>query len=190
MDGLLTRENESMAKKQIRTTKREMKKAAIEACADLNGRVRPETLVEAASNPAAWAKRKKRSEIEAMGMELLHGEFEWDDVKAAHQQRINRARQLIREIRFEFVYETTKIVCPYYVSDVTDKTSSYVQTVHVKKKKLVAKETIEDEMRRVKSAVTRAASLAAFFDLMPLFQQMLDTIVQIEGRLDDDGEAA
>lgn len=47
---------------------------------DPQGLLRPEAVVEAAASPAS----------------RLHGCFEWDDSKAAHQHRLTQARRLIR----------------------------------------------------------------------------------------------
>lgn len=47
------------------------------------GELRPRDVVDAAKDPAS----------------PMHTAFEWDDQKAAHQHRLNQARQLVRSIR-------------------------------------------------------------------------------------------
>lgn len=47
----------------------------------------------------------------------LHGEFIWDDKRAAHRQRLNRARELISYVTIVVVHRPNRILAPYYVRD-------------------------------------------------------------------------
>lgn len=152
--------------KSITKTKLQLKAEAIARCKDQVGRIRPSSVVEAARNPNS----------------VLHNEFEWDDKKAAEANRIMRAKELIREVKFEVVYDTVRIAAPFYVSDVTDDEASYVETTKIRKRSAAAKETINDEISRIKAAIHRALALSIVFGLEPQFQEMLKIAVEIESR--------
>jgi hypothetical protein len=47
----------------------------------------------------------------------LHKEFEWDDKKAAHRQRLDRARELISYIVVVTIDKTVRMKAPYYIHD-------------------------------------------------------------------------
>lgn len=151
------------------TTKKhiEEKRKAIDACRDRHGRILPKLVVEAAKNPRS----------------PLHKEFEWDDRKAAAIQRIDRARELIREVRLMVVYDDRKIATPFYVSDPASRESAYIPTTVAAKDEEVSESILLDELRRIESAVIRARSIAAAFDLVSHFDRMLNDVVEVRGRL-------
>lgn len=76
-------------------------KNAIDALADSQGTVTPDSVVAAAKNPNS----------------VLHDHFEWNDARAAHQHRLEIARYLIRSVH-------------YYSVDRTDRTISQINYVH------------------------------------------------------------
>ena len=160
-----------MTKKKAKVkSKLQLKAEAIAACKDTRGRIRPEAVVEAARNPDS----------------VLHDEFEWNIGEAAQKYWVSRARELIREVKLVITYEDRRVVAPYYVSDPSDDESSYIETTRIARKANLAKQTIVDEMARIKAAIHRASSLATIFNMTSTFEQMLDLAVTIERQLDDD----
>lgn len=152
-----------------RSTKkqREEKNKVILSCRDRRGRVIPELVVEEASDPKS----------------ILHAEFIWDDKKAAHEQRLDRARELIREVKFTVVYDDVKVATPYYVSDPSSKSSAYIPTTVAAKDEAVSETVLLDELRRIESAINRARSLASAFDLVAHFDRMLESVVEVRGKI-------
>jgi hypothetical protein len=162
-------------KKKKALTRLELKAKAIAECKDRAGRIRPENVVAAARHPNS----------------ILHNEFEWDDAEAAARHRMDRARQLIREVKLVVTYHNMKVAVPFYVSDVTDDSASYVEVARVAKKASVARKTLKDEMARIQSAIRRGHALAIMFNLEATFEKMLHLAIEVERRLDDgDAEAA
>lgn len=77
----------------------------------------------------AWAKDHPES--------ALHGRFQWDDTKAAHEHRLWQARQVITEVRVEYAPSKTHQV---YVSPIEERRDGYVALVDV----------LSDEQRRAR----------------------------------------
>lgn len=145
----------------------EARKKAIDACRDKHGRILPKLVVEAAKNPRS----------------PLHKEFEWDDKKAGYLWRLNRAQELIREIKMRVEYDTITVACPVYVSDPSSRESAYIATSTAARKEELAESILLDELRRIESAVTRARGIAAAFDLVSHFDRMLSGVVEVRGKL-------
>jgi hypothetical protein len=150
-----------MAKKKLT---REQKAAAIERCRDDQGRLTP-TFV--------WMAAKEKDSD-------LHDEFDWNVQRAAEQTWERRAAELIREVKFTVVYETRKIAVPYYVSDPRDDQSSYVPVADVSKKPAWAEGVMRDELDRIRASVHRAKALAVAFDLVDMFEHVLEQVTEIE----------
>lgn len=153
----------------VRSTKAELaaKRKAIDACRDRHGRIMPKLVVQAARNPKS----------------PLHEDFIWDDRLAAEQQRLDRARELIREVKLMVVYDDRKIATPFYVSDPSSRESAYIPTTVAAKDEEIAETVLLDELRRIESAVVRARSIAAAFDLTAYFDRMLNDVIEVRGRL-------
>jgi hypothetical protein len=145
----------------------EERRRAIEACTDKHGRILPRLVVDAARSPRS----------------PLHKEFEWDDRKAALVQRLDRAQELIREVKLMVIHDTIKISAPFFVSDPTSRESAYVATTTAAKDEELSEAILMDELRRIESAIVRARSLAAAFDLIGHFDRMLSDVVEVRGRL-------
>src|SRR5512143_3179493 len=143
-------------KKQI-----EERKKALEACRDRHGRLLPKNVVAAARNPKS----------------PLHDEFEWDDKKAAYLQRLERAQDLILEVKLEVVIGKRTLSAPYYVSDPSTNESAYIPTTVAATDAEISETVLLAELRRIESSIMRARSLAAAFDLVDHFDRMLDSVV-------------
>lgn len=158
-------------------SKLSLKKAAIQACEDGKGHVTPESVVEAAKDPA----------------NILHGEFEWNLEQAAHKHWLDTARKLIREVKLTFVFEDVSLVAPHYITDPGSDLPRYIETTRVAKKHTMAKRALSDELARVVGAIRRATSLSAAFNLTSNFERMLALAIETErlfaerGDGDDDG---
>jgi hypothetical protein len=157
-----------------RSTKKELdeRRRAIEACTDKHGRILPKLVVDAARSPKS----------------PLHKEFEWDDRKAALVQRLDRAQELIREVKLMVIHDAIKISAPYFVSDPTSRESAYVATTTAARDEELSESILMDELRRIESAVVRARALAAAFGLVGHFDRMLSDVVEVRGRLSRRGK--
>lgn len=152
-------------------TRLQLKAEAIATCRDADGRIRPMRVVEAAKNPKS----------------ILHKEFPWDIKVAAQKYWLSRAQELIREVQLEYVTEELRFNIPYYVRDPSSKESSYVPTISLVRKTAKAKQSLNDELDRIKGAIRRALKLAVVFDLESTFEKMLDDAILIEKHLGEDG---
>jgi hypothetical protein len=148
--------------------------AALSKCKNASGNIDPAILVEQAED--------KNHE--------LHDRFEWDDSKAAHMQRIETARQLIKSLKHIVTYEEKRIVVPYYVSDPRTKKVGYTPAITIKKNRDSAMAVLNDELARIRGAIHRAVGLAAVFGLKSEFDDLLNEVVDIETKLQTWPESA
>lgn len=97
----------------------------------------------------------------------LHREFTWDVDKAAEAHWRTRARQLIEECFVQVRFKTTTYRVPAYVRDQTAsaREQGYVRVVEVKTDRDLSLETLEYEVRRARSALERARSVALGLEL-------------------------
>lgn len=105
----------------------------------------------------------------------LHSEFEWNDKRAAHQYRLDQARELIRKVTVE-IRTTTRTVCvPRYVRDQTvdPRDQGYAPVAEVKDEISVARETLAYEFRRAVSLLERTADIASVIGLDDEFADLL-----------------
>ncbi len=113
-----------------------------------------------AAQLVAVAKRKTHA---------LHAEFEWDDTKAAHQNRIDRARTLIRSVRIMRVEGVTVVREIAYVRDqsVPHNRQGYISIPRLRKtdEKSNAREAVLYEFARASAALERARQVAACLGL-------------------------
>jgi hypothetical protein len=110
------------------------------------GVLTPELVVKAAENP----------------LSPLHGAFEWDDAKLAHQHRLFIARKLIAQVRWEVRVEThTFTAVPAYVRDPGQpyRTQGYVALAEAspQENRLI----LLAELARVEAAIIRSIRVAA-----------------------------
>lgn len=154
--------------------KTETKKARIAreiaSCADRQHRITPDAVVERARDPQS----------------VLHNEFEWDDALAAKQARLDRARELIREVRVMVEVEEVRISAPFYVVDPSAKSPAYKATTLVARKREDALEVLRDELSRVVGALNRGTSLSLIFGLQDRWQAMLSEAAELKKILDGD----
>jgi hypothetical protein len=139
-------------------------RAELEQCKDVRGRILPRLIVKRARN--------KKS--------ALHSKFEWSDAKAADQQRLERARELIGlYLTVVVVHRNRRIVSPMYVSD-TRAQPGHVLIGDLTKDNAVA--TVQAEIARCDGSLTRARGVATQLDQKyPGLLKYLDTALRALG---------
>lgn len=109
----------------------------------------------------------------------LHAYFEWDDSKAAHQYRLNQARQLIREVRIKIEYTEHAVSAPVYVQDTRANPQDgggYIAAADVMDDHLHAQEVLTRRLGVIHTELISNMHLAAQLGLDGDFQAFLDSI--------------
>jgi hypothetical protein len=129
-----------------KATKHDRIKAALEAIRRSHrGRLTARAVVEAAKNPR----------------HPLHSEFEWNNQKAADQQRLERARELIRYITIVSVDATRRIETRYYAHDPkTPHREGYVSILEMNRRD--AEQDVVNAIAICESTIDRALHKAEF----------------------------
>jgi hypothetical protein len=142
------------------------------AMADKAGGVlEPEKVVAAAKSPRS----------------PLHAAFEWDDRQAAHLQRLDTARQLIRSIRIEVTYHGTLWSVPAYIKQ-PDKSGVYSSITVLRTDEDAAREAIVGAFRRAEQALTYARSVAIALRLTGEVDGVLKRLARAIARAERDGQ--
>lgn len=149
------------------TDRAKQKRSAIEACKDRSGRIIPGLVVAAAKNSKS----------------VLHGEFNWNEKEAAMEHWLDRARQLIREVKLRVVIDDKTIVAPYYVSDPSREDSAYITTISVAKDSEIAENVLLDELKYCERSIIRARAVASAIGLLPDLERLLEGILEIRRRV-------
>ena len=132
----------------------------LQALADAHGgTLDPEMVVDAAGDPD----------------HPLHGHFEWDDAKAAHQYRLGQARALIAGQRMYLHMVTSG---PLFVHDATLPTSvaGYVSLLAAKQDDETVVAILAEEVARIAALCERAVRIAASLESLATVQQTLQAI--------------
>lgn len=108
----------------------------------------------------------------------LHGEFEWDDAKAAHAHRMEQARQLVRTVRVETRVEKTTLSTVYYVKH-PEHAAGYIGVPELRTQDELARKAIADEFGRALAALRRARDLATALG----FETQIDAELEHIGKL-------
>lgn len=143
--------------------------AAIRALEDRAGRVRPADLVEAASHRR----------------HPMHDDFIWDDAKAAHQQRLNQARQYIAQVRFVTTTSSKTITSVAYVHDpaAVAKEQGYVHVSRLQSERENATAALLSEMVQVQARLERARELAAALELEDQIVDLISGVTSLTSRI-------
>lgn len=145
---------------------------AIKALEDKDGGVTPDAVVEAARDPES----------------PLHDRFEWDDAKAAAQQRIATARRLIVSVKLSVRYQKVSVRAPVYTRDpsAAKGEQGYRNVMRLRSEPDEAHAALVAEMSRVSSILRRARSLAVVLGqvdhLDAIETQVSDFIGELEER--------
>lgn len=122
-----------------------------------NGRITPDAVIEDA--------RSKKSP--------LHDQFEWDDSKAAHQYRLEQAREIIRSVKMEIVTSERIVSTVRYIRDpsATGKEQGYVEVSKIRDERSIASDALRSECGRLSAMVERVEGLASALGLHKEFEQ-------------------
>lgn len=117
---------------------------AVKELEDRQGRLLPSEVLNAARNEDS----------------PLHGFFEWDESLAAEAYRLEQARELIRRIKIEVVFDEVKLKVVKYMHDVdlSETQQGYIQTLKIRKKNTGA--TLISELNSVMGLLVRAERFA------------------------------
>jgi hypothetical protein len=111
----------------------------------------------------------------------LHKEFIWDDHVAAHKQRLDRARKLLRFVTVVVVDTPMTISSVVYVRDpfVAKRQQSYLDLSAPELTLTQAKEVVADGVERCRDVITRLRNMAMFLDQrFPGLSEQLETGLQ------------
>lgn len=130
-----------------------------------NGTLTPEVVVEDAKNPSS----------------VLHDYFEWDDHKAAKEYRLDQARELIRSVRYVETTTQVELQAPNYLA-VTLPTNEHVyMTVDkIKASKDLARDAMNEEIKRARSALERARAVADVLELSGELEKAIEWVVNLQ----------
>lgn len=115
----------------------------------------------------------------------LHGLFEWNDARAAHQHRLDTARTLIREVRVKITHNQVRLDAPYFVRDpaADAKTQGYVSTLQLRSHEDLARESVLNECERAYAAFKRAQAVAAAVGVEADVLQLMSNIDELTQRM-------
>lgn len=107
----------------------------------------------------------------------LHPVFEWDDGKAAHQYRLDQARDIIRTVEFHMTVNRMQVTSVAYVRDPRKSSGEqgYIKLTD-KMDKATARSILLAEFERVRSALVRAQKVAAVLGLQDELDEMLERL--------------
>ena len=148
---------------------REAIEARIQGIADRDGNLTPDAIVEDAQNPES----------------PLHGEFEWDDAKAAMEARRETARRLIRSVKVTIQTETHTIAVPRYVRSpgVSEREQSYSEAASLRGDYERAMASFAYEVDRAEAAIKRAQKVAYSLGLQDDVEWLIGEIVTMKQKV-------
>lgn len=133
------------------------------------GVLTPDAVVEAAKDP----------------LHPLHGRFEWDDAKAAHQHRLWQARVLIHGATIKVVRDEREVRVPVYLSDprVPHNEQGYRPTTEIRRVEDEARVAMRRELTSAASAIERARNVADALDMVEELDALLAQIVLVRDKI-------
>jgi hypothetical protein len=154
----------------------EEKRAILEEIArDHDGLLVPADVVEVASDPE----------------HPLHGEFEWDNDKAAHEHRLWQARVLIHGVRVEIEVHERAVKSVFYVQDPRKpEGGGYLAVPRVQTDRELAERVVAGELSRATSAIARAREVSRSLGLESELDELLLLLQGIERKLQEARAAA
>lgn len=120
----------------------------------------------------------------------LHGQFEWNVKKAAHQYWLDQARNLIRTVRVAVTEEW--ISAPAWVRDpnAENDQQGYVSIVRLRDDKEAAREVIVQEFGRAAGAIRRAREVARFLNLEKEADNLIAQIEDVKAMAQQEARTA
>lgn len=100
---------------------------------------------------------------------VLHRCFIWDDKKAAHEHRLDQARELIASIRYEYEVEEHTYAAPEWVRDPTQPShdQGYVTVTSLRSNDELARDALINEFGRAAAHLQRAHEIAKALSFKP-----------------------
>ena len=134
-----------------------------------HGMLTPEMVVADAANPES----------------PLHAVIEQDDAKAAHQHRLDRARELIRGVKVLITNETKVLRAPFFVRDpsLPAQKQGYVVATSLRSESDLAMEAVLEELARASSAFRRAEAVAAAVGVQADVEGLLRATLAVRDRV-------
>lgn len=118
----------------------------------------------------------------------LHGLFEWDDAKAAHKQRIERARTIIRSVVVQRKVDKKTVSSVCYVRDPSaGREQGYASVAKIRTDAEQAQQVMYAELDRIESCLRRAREVASVLGLDQEMEVLIGRVLSIR---DDVGKAA
>jgi hypothetical protein len=113
----------------------------------------------------------------------LHGDFEWDDKKAAYKYRLDQARDIIASVRI--FNETLKVSTVGYVRDpeAASGDQGYVSVSKLRTETEAAEEALRSEVLRVEAILERAREIAVALGLVRELEIALEATLLLKTRL-------
>lgn len=161
---------------EIPEAKRERIASRLRALEAAGGRLTPEAVLEDAADPAS----------------PLHDEFEWDDASAAHQHRLDRARAIIRSVRY-VVHQSDSVVAKIaYVRDprLDNTRQGYVATNVLRSQHDLARRALAQELARVSATLARARDVADSIGLASEVDAALAGVIAVQNMLVEEKKTA
>lgn len=136
------------------------------------GHITPAEIVEHARNPDS----------------LLHDQFDWDDPSAAHKNRLDVARGLIRSCKIEFRDSTTTVrTCAAFVRDpeLDHKQQGYISTRKLKDNEDLAREALVAKFTQIATELRNARDLSIALGIGSEIEELERKIVGITDIIGD-----
>lgn len=148
--------------------------AAIKALADKRGWISPEIVLKAAEHPRS----------------PLHDLFTWDNEIAGHNFRLGQARALLRQVEaleYEKVIEHSYHV-PFYIRDPVSpgNEQGYRALTEVRKDPFQVRVAVNRELSVAAAHLRRAQNIAIDLGLAGAIGVMIEKIVGMQNRIDQD----
>lgn len=156
-----------MAKKPAKK-RGDVRAQAIHALEDRNGRIAPEAVVRAARNPG----------------HPLHGEFEWNDGRAAERYRLDQARTLIASVRIVITRSNKKLACVGYLRDLdAAPKAGYIATLRLRSNHEASQDTLAYEIQRAQAILERVKEIATALGLEGDYDRAMAAVVDFSSRV-------
>ena len=147
----------------------EIRREAIKALEDSEGRTTADRLVQAAGNPD----------------HPMHPDFEWDDAVAGHLHRLDTARRIIASVTVIITDVSKRISAPAYVRDpdAPAGVQGYRATSRLRTERESAQEALLNEATRLQGQLDRMRDVAAALDLTDELDAVVEATMTLRDKL-------
>jgi hypothetical protein len=155
---------------KIPPKKKKIYEAELNRLSGKTGKLKPEDVVKAASDPKS----------------PLHDAFEWNDRKAGFMWRVHQARLLMGSLTMVVLVENRKLHVPIFVHDPSSKESQYIKTSKLKRDEENTRDLILEEFARAAGHLKRARDLAAVLRYDGDIDELLESLMSLEKEIRQD----